>query len=670
MNWRRTFLSAGRRAVPGAALGAGLGLALLWLGGWPVVLGYDLLFLFRHVTPVDDVVIAYMDDKSFQELGQTSAPNWDRNLHAQLLDRLTDDGSRMVVFDLVFSEPGNPEANANFARAIRRHGKVVLAAALNYPARAQILVKQPLLPLPEFINAAAGWGIAEVDMDSSPGRVARRYYLGTEHQPGLARTAALVAGAALTPKVDITRPDPWLNYYGPALALPHFSYSDVGDQPAGYFSNKIVFIGARPTTLKAREEADQFRTPHTLWTGDYSPGVEIGATAFLNLQQNEGLQRWTQGDEWSAVLLAGLLFGGALSLLRPLVASAAAVAGAMILLLLAIEAARHHVWFAWTVVAFAQIPGALAWSLRCHFHRLRFERDVLERTLAETSRRVKVESAKARESGLVIPDHTLVRPIGKGGYGEVWLARNAIGLYHAVKIVKRQAFPGDAPYEREFKGIQNFMPVSRSHPGLVHVLHVGRNDPAGFFFSIMELADDRESGRQIDPARYAPKTLAAELTSRGKFSAGESLELGIALATALEHLHQQSLVHRDIKPGNIIYVNNAPKFADIGLVAAVRGSAQNISLVGTEGYVPPEGPGTPIADVYALGMVLYETAMGRDRDHFPEVPTEVWEQSEQAPLRRLYELIWKACEPSVEKRYSSAGELRVALEQLRGSVGV
>src|SRR6267142_1755069 len=68
----------------------------------------------------------------------------------------------------------------------------------------------------------------------------------------------------------------------------------------------------------------------------------------------------------------------------------------------------------------------------------------------------------------------------RGAYGEVWLARNAIGAFHVVKLVKRRGFPSDEPYEREFRGIQKFMPISRSHPGFVHILHVGRNEEEKF----------------------------------------------------------------------------------------------------------------------------------------------------------------------------------------------
>src|SRR5215471_15290278 len=89
-----------------------------------------------------------------------------------------------------------------------------------------------------------------------------------------------------------------------------------------------------------------------------------------------------------------------------------------------------------------------------------------------------------------IHEHELVRRIGRGAYGEVWLARNELGGYRAVKIVYRKDFEQNRPFEREFSGIQKFEPISRSHPGLVDLLQVGRNDSAGYFYYVMELADD------------------------------------------------------------------------------------------------------------------------------------------------------------------------------------
>jgi eukaryotic-like serine/threonine-protein kinase len=211
-----------------------------------------------------------------------------------------------------------------------------------------------------------------------------------------------------------------------------------------------------------------------------------------------------------------------------------------------------------------------------------------------------------------IPDHDLIRSIGRGAYGEIWLAKTLTGGFRAIKVV----FPEPELAYREFDGIRAFEPVSRHHPGFVNIYHVGRGD--SFLYYTMELADDSQRGQKIDPASYTPHTLATDLRDSRRLSPKACLELGKTLSGALGYLHEQGLTHRDIKPSNVIFVNGAPKLADIGLVAA----AGRKTYVGTEGYVPPEGPGSPSADVYALGKVLYEAATGKDRLEFPEIPTE------------------------------------------------
>ena len=94
-----------------------------------------------------------------------------------------------------------------------------------------------------------------------------------------------------------------------------------------------------------------------------------------------------------------------------------------------------------------------------------------------------------------IPDHELIRPIGRGSYGEVWLARSVMGTYRAVKIIYRHTFKDIHPFEREYNGIRKFEPISRSHEGLMDILQIGRNDQDGYFYYVMELADDANAER-------------------------------------------------------------------------------------------------------------------------------------------------------------------------------
>src|SRR6266436_151830 len=105
--------------------------------------------------------------------------------------------------------------------------------------------------------------------------------------------------------------------------------------------------------------------------------------------------------------------------------------------------------------------------------------------------------ASSEPEGVAVPDHELIRCIGRGSYGEVWLARNMMGLYRAVKVVYRKSFKDERPFERELTGIRKFEPISRSHEGFVDVLQVGINQGQGYFYYIMELGDDLDSAQNI-----------------------------------------------------------------------------------------------------------------------------------------------------------------------------
>jgi serine/threonine protein kinase len=83
-----------------------------------------------------------------------------------------------------------------------------------------------------------------------------------------------------------------------------------------------------------------------------------------------------------------------------------------------------------------------------------------------------------------IPDHELLRRIGSGSYGEVWLARNVIGTLRAVKVVRRATFERVEHFEREFRGIQKFEPIPRTYEGLVDILQIEQS------FSRTEISGD------------------------------------------------------------------------------------------------------------------------------------------------------------------------------------
>ena len=91
----------------------------------------------------------------------------------------------------------------------------------------------------------------------------------------------------------------------------------------------------------------------------------------------------------------------------------------------------------------------------------------------------------------------MLRCIGQGSYGEVWLARNVMGEHRAVKVVHRATLGDNRPFEREFEGIKKFEPISRSHESQVQILHVGINATECYFYYVMELADDANSSLPV-----------------------------------------------------------------------------------------------------------------------------------------------------------------------------
>ena len=253
-----------------------------------------------------------------------------------------------------------------------------------------------------------------------------------------------------------------------------------------------------------------------------------------------------------------------------------------------------------------------------------------------------------------VAEHQLIRPIGSGSGGVIWLARNAVGTYRAVKIIYRKSFAWAKPYEDEFQGLLKFEPLSRQHDGLVDILQIGGSAEGEYFYYVMELSDDVHTGQKIDPDFYRPHTLAFDLAERQQLSIGECIRLGAPIASALSFLHRQGLIHRDIKPANIIFVNGFAKLADAGLVTEMF---KTRSRVGTEGYIAPEGPGTARADIYSLGKVLYEMSTGKDRNEYPALPAEMGKPAAARELIAFNRIVVKACRANPRLRHLDAEEL-------------
>ncbi len=187
-----------------------------------------------------------------------------------------------------------------------------------------------------------------------------------------------------------------------------------------------------------------------------------------------------------------------------------------------------------------------------------------------------------------------------GSYGEVWLARDAMQKWRAVKIIARGKSPAetDRGYEREFKALKHYEEISHKDSSLMRIVAVGRDAEDRYFYYSMELADDARTGSPFQPrnddefpglsaAEYRPRTLRSVLRARDRLEPRACVEYAAALAAGLEQVHAAGLLHRDIKPDNIIFVHGRPKLADIGLMTL---SDSTYSFAGTMAYLAPEGP--------------------------------------------------------------------------------
>src|SRR6188768_4056125 len=132
-----------------------------------------------------------------------------------------------------------------------------------------------------------------------------------------------------------------------------------------------------------------------------------------------------------------------------------------------------------------------------------------------------------------VPNHELIRVIGRGAYGEIWMARSELGVLRAVKVVDRRTFETETAFQREFDGMARFEPISREHSAFVDILHVGRDEAGEFFYYVMELADDHLHGQAIETSNYIPKTLRTEVARRSRLLADEVITLGLSLTEGL-----------------------------------------------------------------------------------------------------------------------------------------
>ena len=244
----------------------------------------------------------------------------------------------------------------------------------------------------------------------------------------------------------------------------------------------------------------------------------------------------------------------------------------------------------------------------------------------------------------------LEKEIGQGAYGKVYLAVGPDGERAAVKVCRRDAI-GDERYERELRGAKFYRSIPPQE-GLVRMRGLVEQDWG--FYTVMDLADDEFGSSQDVSSGYRPKTLARVIEGEKALPLKECVMLALSLTKGLAALQRHHLLHRDIKPGNVLYVKGQPVLSDPGLVVE---ESEAISTVGTPGYLPPERKFTDAAsDIYSLGLTLKAASFGRQVEDLDKGPS--MEADTGAALFPVWwRILNKATDPTPSRRYQSAKAL-------------
>lgn len=366
-------------------------LLLLRFGSGLARLSYDLPFALKHQQVPEELVMVFLDPKIKAGLGQSADQPLDRRFYAQLLDRLTSEGARLVVFDILFDSPqAQSNADAEFVEAIRRHGRVVLVGAHIQQWSGDIVTSIALPPIATLKDAAAGWGLANVPID--PDLEVRTLGTGTEELPSVSWAAAALLGAETSRDPASRQRARWLNYYCAPSALNAVNLDhalEANALPPGFFRDKIVVVGSRGEGGISGAERDEFRSPYSVFDelagrrATLAPGATLHAFALLNLVRGDWLNRLTSAQESVLVLIWGVLICIGLLWLRPWSAIVAALLVFCGFTLAAVWLqARHQLWFSWIAPAGVQTLIALLWSVGFRY-------------LTETRRRRRIQHALA-----------------------------------------------------------------------------------------------------------------------------------------------------------------------------------------------------------------------------------------------------------------------------------
>ncbi|HWT74705.1 MAG TPA: Stk1 family PASTA domain-containing Ser/Thr kinase [Mobilitalea sp.] len=264
--------------------------------------------------------------------------------------------------------------------------------------------------------------------------------------------------------------------------------------------------------------------------------------------------------------------------------------------------------------------------------------------------------------GMFISDrYEIIDKVGSGGMADVYKAKDQrLNRFVAIKVLKPE-YSSDKSFVNKFRG-EAQSAAGLSHPNIVNVYDVG--DDSGLHFIVMELVEGI--------------TLKRFIERKGKLEVKEAVGIAIQIAQGMEAAHDNHIIHRDIKPQNIIISRDGKvKVTDFGIAKATNSNTITSNAMGSVHYLSPEqargGYSDEKSDIYSLGVTLYEMLSGKvpfAGDNTVSVAL-LHIQGEAMPLRELDpeipvsvdKIVQKCMQKRPERRYHSASELIADLKR-------
>jgi len=257
-------------------------------------------------------------------------------------------------------------------------------------------------------------------------------------------------------------------------------------------------------------------------------------------------------------------------------------------------------------------------------------------------------------AGQQIGVYVLIERLGKGGFGEVWLAEKTSGVF-TKKVAIKLPHEENVNLEAIKQEASLWEQVSK-HENVLTIF-----DADIFDGQVAIISEYAEGG-----------SLADKLKAEGKIPVEQAIELCLGILKGLDHLHSKNIVHRDIKPQNILLQGKTPRLADFGISRAMNTSNMSSVVIGTDSYMAPEaldGKRNVQTDIWSVGVVLYQLLKGSlpfPQEHYSErmfaiVTKEFAPLPEDIP-QSLREIVKKALSKKPEDRFQTADEMCKKLE--------